>query len=371
MLLCNYFGQGALLLGSNAPEDIFHPFYGLTPKAMLYPMAALATVATIIASQSLISGAYSLTQQAIQLGFCPRMRIVHTSHRTRGQIYMPDVNHALMIGCLALVLAFKNSSGLAAAYGIAVTATMGITSIIYFCVATWRWNWPLWKSLPPVALFCFFDFTYLGANLLKVLDGGWITLAVAVTICILMSTWKRGRAEVAARREGAAAPISIFIEDVQRMRPPRVAGTAVFMSISEHGIPTALLHHYKHNKMLHDTVILLTIKSTQTPVVPDDDRVTIDDLGERFYRVIAWYGFMETPNVPKILRLAGEQGLITSMEETTFFLGKESILATGPAGMMPWRKKLFAYMSQNASQPTNFFSIPPTRVIQLGAMVEL
>ena len=368
-LLLNYFGQGALLLSD--PTTAQNPFFQMVPDLLLYPLVALATVATIIASQAMISGAFSLTQQAIQLGYCPRMHIVHTSGQERGQIYIPLVNQALMIGCLGLVLFFRESSRLAGAYGIAVTATMTITSIAYFLVITRTWRWSPLKASILLALFLVFDASYLGANLLKLADGGWITIAIALGISVLMSTWKRGRAELAAQSLTTRLPIEIFIGDVGTFKPHRVPGTAVFMTLNDQGTPITLLHHFKHNKVLHESVLLLTIQSAQSPTVPESERVQVTALEHGFYRVVARYGFMETPHVPDVLRLAEAQGVQADPASTTFFLGRETILPSGRAPMAEWRKRLFSFMSRNAGRPTTFFGIPPSRTVELGAMVEL
>lgn len=368
-LLLNYFGQGALLLTD--PATAANPFFQMVPEFLLYPLVALATVATIIASQAMISGASSLTQQAIQLGYFPRMHIVHTSGQERGQIYIPLVNQALMLGCLGLVLFFRESSRLAGAYGIAVTATMTITSIAYFLVITRTWRWSPFRAGILLALFLIFDASYLGANLLKLADGGWITIAIALAISVLMSTWKRGRAELAAQSLTTRLPIEIFIGDVGTFKPHRVPGTAVFMTLNDQGTPLTLLHHFKHNKVLHETVLLLTVRSTQSPTVPESSLVEVTALDQGFYRVVAQYGFMETPHVPDVLRLAQAQRVQADPASTTSFLGRETILPSGKARMAEWRKRLFSFMSRNAGRPTTFFGIPPSRTVELGAMVEL
>ena len=366
-LLLNYFGQCALLL--NNPGASFHPFYGLVPIELLYPMVALATIATVIASQALISGAFSLTQQAIQLGFCPRIQIVHTSAEVKGQIFIPAVNYALMIACLLLVLSFKESGRLAGAYGLAVTATMSLTSGLYLVAAIYVWRWPMWKALPPVGLFLLFDLSYFGANLFKILDGGWITLVVAVVITVVFTTWKKGREELKQRLLADRLPLDAFLSDLSRHRLPRVRGTAVFMTLSPEGAPPALLHHVKHNHILHDHVVLLTIQSADVPAVADDQRVRLEDLGQGFYRLTALYGYMETPNVPRIMNLAAKCGLPVEPTKTSFYLGRETLLTTGTSRMMRWRKAIFAFMSRNAANPTTFFGIPPNRVVELGAQI--
>ncbi|MHC1728451.1 MAG: potassium transporter Kup [Syntrophobacteraceae bacterium] len=368
-LLLNYFGQGALLLEN--PELASNPFYGVVPRFILYPMVALATMATVIASQAMISGVFSLTQQAVQLGFLPRVRIVHTSSETRGQIYVPQMNWALMLACIGLVLIFGNSSRLAGAYGIAVTATMGITSVLYFFLVVRGWRWPLWKAVPLVALFLAFDLAFFGANLLKVLDGGWFTIAIAICVTIVMITWRDGRAALARRMLQTRMMIEPFVKDVAERLPYRVPGTAVFLTVSADITPLALLHFYKHAHVLHEKVILLSIKSVDEPSIPRDERLHIDELGQGFYRLVALYGFMEKPDVPEIMRLASEKGLTTEPATTTYFLGRETLLTTGPAEMMLWRKNLFAAMSRNAQSAMAYFNIPVDRVVKLGIQISL
>jgi KUP system potassium uptake protein len=368
-LLLNYFGQCALLL--DHPEAGFNPFYGLVPTQALYPMVALSTMATVIASQALISGVFSLTQQAIQLGFSPRVRIVHTSAEVKGQIYIPGVNYALMLACLALVLFYRESSRLAGAYGLAVTATMGLTSALYLVAAIYVWRWSLWKALPPVVLFLLFDLSYFGANLFKIIDGGWITLVVAILITTIFTSWQKGREEVRKQLYSGLLPLDAFLADLERHKLPRVRGTAIFMTISPEGTPPTLLHHVKHNHMLHEHVVLLTVQSADVPVVADEDRLRVEHLPLGFYRLVAWYGYMETPNVPKILRLAACYGLPLEPAKTTFYLGRETLLTTGRSAMRGWRKTLFAFMSRNAANPSTFFGIPPNRVVELGTQIQL
>ena len=368
-LLCNYFGQGAALLDNLGLA--VNPFYGLVPRAFLYPMVALSTMASIIASQAMISGVFSLTQQAIQLGCCPRLRIVHTSAKTRGQIYVPEVNHALMVACIGLVLGFRGSSGLAGAYGIAVTADMTITSIVYFFVLWKIWHWSLWRAALLVSVFLTFDLTYFGANLLKVVDGGWITLAVAASLAIAMATWKDGRRMLQERILSARLPAEAFMEDIARTGPVRVPGTAVFMTISPVGIPPVLLHNYKHNRVFHEQVVLLSIVAVGVPTVPPEERLQLEPMGHGFYRLIAHYGFMETPNVPNIMRGAEGLGLKIIPEITSYYLGRETLLTTGKSKMHHWRKALFAFMSRNTPTPTTYFGLPPGRVVELGVQVEL
>ena len=369
-LLLNYFGQGAYLLQNPDITDI-NPFFALAPKGLLYPLVALATVSTIIASQAMISGVYSLTQQAVQLGFTPRMRIVHTSEKAKGQIYIPTVNWMVMIACLTLVLVFRESSRLAAAYGFAVTASMTITSTMYFQVTRIKWNWPLGQSLALLLLFLFFDSSFLAANMLKVVDGGWITMCIATAILVAMVTWRDGRALLAKHYELMRLPTDVFLNDLANYSPQRTAGTAVFMTINPEGIPHTLLHHLKHNEALHERVLLFSILSAGTPTVPAEEQVSLEDLGQGFYRIKAHYGFMESPNMPKLLELLGRKGLEIDIYTTSFFLGRETLFPTGTSPMARWRKHLFIFMSRNAWNATSFFKVPPDRVVELGNQVEI
>ena len=367
-LLFNYFGQGALLLGH--PELNVNPFYGLVPRPILYPMVGLSTIATVIASQALISGVFSLTQQAIELGFCPHFLIVHTSRVIRGQIYMPAVNYTLMIACLGVVIGFGESSSLAGAYGIAVTGTMTITSILYLIVITRVWRWSLWMAVPLVTVFLVFDISYFGANLLKVKEGGWFTLLAAALFTIAMTTWRKGRSELIHKFE-TRIPLKLFLDDVARQNLPRVQGTAVFMSLTPEGTSPVLLQNLKHNKILHEKVVLLSILPTDVPTVPASERVKVEDLGQGFYRVVAYNGFMQRPNVPEIMKLASNLGLPIDEAETTYYLGRVSLFTTGDSKMMRWRKVLFAFMSRNAGTPAAYFGLPANRVVELGAQIQL
>ncbi len=368
-LLLNYFGQGALLLRD--PSVAANPFYAMVPRALLYPMVGLATFATVIASQALISGAFSLTRAAVQLGYMPRVHIVHTSGKEEGQIYIPEVNYGLMIACIALVLGFQESSRLAAAYGIAVTMDMVITSLVFYYVIRKAWGWQLWKAVPLTLLFLSFDVSYLGANLFKFLDGGFVPVLIAIALFTVMTTWKRGRGELAARVKSGILPLGLFLEDVERRKPHRVDGTAVFMFSDPHGTPPALLHHLKHNQVLHEQVVLLSILAEDVPTVASAERVTLEKLPENFYRLQARYGFMETPNVPDVLRRAWRLGLTTDPATTSYFLGRESLLTTGTSRMMRWRKELFAFLSKNARTATAYYGLPPGRVVELGMQIDL
>jgi KUP system potassium uptake protein len=367
-LMLNYFGQGALLLGD--PAAASNPFYLLAPPSFQWPLLAIATAAAIVASQALISGAYSLTQQSIQLGYSPRMQIVHTSENQAGQIYIPEINNALMIGCLILVVAFKSSTALTAAYGIAVTGAMAITSVLFGVVARTRWEWPLNNVLFLVGAFLLVDLSFLAANVVKVKDGGWVPLAIAIAIYTLMSTWKRGRMQLGAIQEQNALPLETFLSSISRNPPLRVRGTAVFMTSTPEGAPVVMLHHLKHNKMLHETVILLSVQTRGVPHVNENDNVSIETLGEGFHRVIATFGFMDSPNIPEVLARASKQGIPVPPMDTSYYLGRERLVLTGVAKMSRPRKKLFALMSRNARSATEFFQIPPNRVVELGAQIE-
>jgi KUP system potassium uptake protein len=368
-LLLNYFGQCALLLEN--PQATHNPFYELVPRVLLYPMVALATSATIIASQAMISGVYSLTQQAVQIGYCPRLQIVHTSGETKGQIYMPWVNTVMMIGCLGLAVAFKESSRLAAAYGIAVTGTMGITTLIYYYVARYNWNWPLWKVLGPVGLFLFFDLAYFGSNMLKFVDGGWFTVSVAGLLAVVMITWRDGRAALARQFEYARAPVDVLLRDIETYKLVRTPGTGAFLSVSPTGVPIVLLHHLKHTDALPERVILLSIISVDAPYVSRKNRLIWEELGLGLHRIVARYGFMQTPNVPEIFAIASAQGLELDLYATSFYLGRETLLTSGGTKMASWRKSLFAFLSRNAWNVSTYFGIPPRRVVELGAQVEV
>ncbi len=368
-LLLNYFGQCALVLHN--PQAANNPFYELVPRVLLYPMVALATAATVIASQAMISGVYSLTQQASQIGYCPRLHIVHTSSETRGRIYLPWVNTMMMVGCLALALTFRESSRLAAAYGIAVTGTMAFTTLLYYYVTRYNWGWLAWKALLLTGIFLFFDVSYFSANLLKFIDGGWFTISVALLLSVVMITWRDGRAILARRFEDERVPMEVILDDIKKYKLVRTPGVAVFLSISPVGTPRVLLHYLKHTESLPKKVILLSIVSGNTPYVPRRKRLSITHLGQGFHRVIAKYGFMQTPKVPEILETATEQGLELDTYSTSFYLGRESLLRTGVGKMAAWRKALFVFLSRNAWNVATHFGIPPNRVVELGTQVEI
>ena len=368
-LLLNYFGQGALLLED--PAAAAQPFFLLAPGWALVPLVLLATAAAIIASQALISGAFSLTQQAIQLGYCPRMDIDHTSHHEMGQVYVPQVNWALMVSTIIVVIGFGSSTALAAAYGIAVTLTMVITAILLQSVATERWGWPPVVAYGVTGLFLIIDLAFFGANALKIAHGGWLPLVIGGLLFTLMTTWKTGRRIVAERLTARAVPIEQFLTTVAEVPPARVPGTAVFMTAQPKGTPPALAHNLRYNKVLHEHVVTLMVTTQPVPHVPPNDQATVRPLGQGVFEVIVRYGFMEDPNVPEALVRACEQGLILDEDDITYFLGRETLIVSKNPGMAMWRERLFAIMTRNAVRATTFFRLPPERVVELGVQVEL
>ena len=367
-LILNYLGQGALLLLDPTVE---HPFFLLAPSWGLLPLVALSTAAAIIASQALISGSFSITRQAIQLGLAPRLEVEHTSVHEMGQIYVPQVNWALMFATVIIVIGFGSSSALAAAYGIAVTLTMVITVLLLYVVMTERWRWPKPAAIALTATFLLIDVSFLGANALKILQGGWVTLAVALLLFTLMTTWRTGRRLVAERLTARAIPLDAFVATVAAVRPVRVPGTAVFMTAQPTGTPPALVHNLQYNKVLHEHVIVLTVSTAQKPHVPPDERVSIERLPHGLFNVRVQYGFMEDPDVPEALAQAREQGLALDTDDLTYFLGRETIILTRRKGMAIWREKLFVLMARNAVRATAFFRLPPERVVELGVQVEM
>jgi len=368
-LLLNYFGQGALILRD--PAGAANPFFMLAPRLLLYPLVILATAAAIIASQALISGAFSLTQQAVQLGYSPRVNIIHTSKTEEGQIYIPEVNRALMIGCLLVVLGFRSSSALGAAYGIAVTGTMAITTLLFYVLARSRWNWSLLQAGSLTAFFLVIDLAFFGSNALKFLHGGWVPIIIGIAIFTLMTTWYSGRRTVNKLLTKQSFPIDIFLSNVASGKPVRVPGTAVFMTSDNKGAPLVLLHHLKHNKVLHEQVVLLSILPAGVPEIPETERISITEMAEGFWRVMARYGFMETPDVPDVLARCTEAGLVTKPLQTTYYFGRESLIIDdgSKSRMARWRKQLFIFMSRNSRSATEFFQIPPNRVVELGAQL--
>jgi len=369
-LLLNYFGQGALLL--DHPELADQPFYALAPEWMLFPLVVLATAATIIASQAMISGAFSLTRQAIQLGYAPRLKIVHTSSEEIGQVYVPEVNRFLMFATVAVVLGFRSSDALVAAYGVAVTATMVISTLLFAFLVRERWRWPLYGMIPPVALFLALELSFFGASLLKIAHGAWFPLVVATAIFALMTTWKRGRNGLRHQLNQRAIPLQEFMQLLSKQDIPRVDGTAVFLNSEADAVPPSLLHNLKHNRVLHEKVTLLTALTEEVPRVEPERRIEILDLGQGFTRLVARYGFMENPSVPQILAAASARGLDLPVRDVSFFLSRERLLPRRRASFIArWRNQLFAYMSRNALGATAYFDIPPDRVVEIGAQVEI
>jgi KUP system potassium uptake protein len=373
-LLLNYLGQGALLIQNPeiASNSSFNPFYQLCPNWSLYPMVGLATAAAIIASQALISGTYSITMHAIQLGYMPRLIIEHTSEHERGQIYMPQVNFALMIACIGLILGFKSSENLASAYGVAVTLTMVTTTLLFFFASQRVFGWSRWHASLVSGGMLLVELPLAGANLLKIPQGGWFALLIAGAMFLIMSTWKTGRRLVWERLRVSAMPAIKFIADMAKKDPLRVAGTAVYMASSPHTTPMALLHNLKHNKVLHKRVVFFTICVDEDPVVDKAHRLEVERMEAGFWRVQAHYGFMETPNVQAILRQCAEHDLEFQEMETTFFLSRETVIPKADnGGMNIWQERLFAIMVRNALSATAYFRLPANRVVELGMQVEI
>lgn len=368
-LLLNYFGQGALIISH--PESISHPFYHMVPTWGLYPLVILATVATIIASQAVISGAFSLTRQAVQLGYLPRLKVEQTSETQFGQIYMPAINWILMIACIGLVLGFRSSSNLASAYGVAVTTDMVFTTLLFAVVARTRWKWSRWAVGFMGAALLTIDLSFWGANLPKIPTGGWFPLVIAGIMFVVMTTWKRGRKILGKRLSEKIISHEDFIQKVHEYNPQRISGTAVFMDSNPKGTPQALLHNLEHNKVLHERVVLLTLLSEDIPHIKEEERIEIKSLGENIYRINARIGFAEDPNVPELLEQCQTDGKTFEIEQTTFYLGRETMLATAKPGMAIWREKLFAWMSRNARRAASYFSIPSDRVVEIGTQIEL
>jgi KUP system potassium uptake protein len=372
-LMLNYLGQGAMILAATPAEAlqlVRNPFFLMASEQVRFPLVILATVATVIASQAVISGAFSVTQQAIQLGFIPRLRIIHTSSSAAGQIYIPSINWALMVMVMVLVMMFRSSSNLAAAYGIAVSGAMMIDSCLIGVVLFSLWKWKPWFGIPVLAALLLVDFAYLAANLTKVPDGGWFPLLMGFVIFTLLTTWARGRALMIARMREATMPVDVFVRSAAGSAT-RVPGTAVFMTSSAHGVPHALLHNLKHNKVLHERVILLTVKIEDVPYLDQSKRLFLEDLGQGFWRLVVRYGFMDDPDVPAALARTTECGPSFKMMETSFFLARQTLIASPRPGMALWREKLFAWMLRNAESAMEFFRLPTNRVVELGSQVEI
>lgn len=367
-LVLNYYGQGALLL--NNPDAIQSPFYLLAPGWALIPMVILATAATVIASQAVISGAFSVARQAVQLGYLPRMKIIHTSDQEAGQIYVPFTNWTIYLAVIALVFGFQSSSNLAAAYGIAVAGTMLISTILVSFVALRAWRWSPWLALPLLGALLLIDTVFFFANATKIMQGGWFALAIGLVSFITLTTWRRGRQLLFQKMESLTVPLDLFIRSIKKESLHRVSSTAVYLTSRPEDVPSALLHNLKHNEVLHTRNVLVTVLTAEVPYVPDQERVEIIDLGWGFYRVSVRYGFMDQPDLPKALAACGEKGLAFELERTSFFLSRE-VVTPKLARMMRWRELLFISMLHNAQNATDFFHIPANRVVELGTLVEI
>ena len=368
-LILNYFGQGALLLAD--PTTVENPFYHMGPDWLLYPQIGLSTMATVIASQAVISGAFSVSQQAMQLGFIPRIAVQYTSEKTQGQVYLPGVNWGLFLAVVILVLGFKSTNNLAAAYGIAVTGDMVITSILATFVAAKSWGWGWTKAVALFAVFLAVELTFLFANVLKIPDGGWFPLAAGALVFLLMSTWKRGAALMSERTIGESIELDTFIDALLISEPVRVTGTAVFMTSDNAKVPNSMLHNLMHNKVLHDRVLVASVKVFDVPYVPEIDRVEISAMKGGFYQVTVQYGFKDEPDIPHALSLCAEQGVSFDLMETSFFLGRATLIPKMGSQMAFWREKIYVFMYRNASSATSFYKIPTNRVVELGTQVVL
>jgi KUP system potassium uptake protein len=368
-LVLNYFGQGALLLAD--AKAIVNPFYLLAPSWALIPLVVLATAAAVIASQAVISGAFSIARAAVQMGYCPRIAIRHTSERTIGQIYVPFINWTLLLAVALLVVGFQGSSALAGAYGIAVTMSMLIDSILIYFVMRRMWHWPSYLALAIAAPLALIDAAFLASNSLKIPDGGWFPLLIGGVVFTLLTTWKRGRKVLFERLSEDALPLKEFIQSIELAPPVRVEGTAVFLTSTPDRVPHALLHNLKHNKVLHERVVFLTVVTREIPFVAPDERIEVEELGCDFYRMLGHYGFKEDPDVPELMEEAGRVGFPFEMMETSFFVSRETLIASVRPGMARWRERLFSSMSKNAVKASDFFHVPANRVVELGTQVEL
>ena len=371
-LVLSYMGQGGMLLSN--PATAQNPFFLSAPSWSLYPLVGLATAATIIASQGLITAVFSLTSQAAQLGLSPRFKVLHTSSREIGQIYLPALNWVLMLACVALVLGFRSSTRLAAAFGLAVSGTMAITTLLFVAVARDRWKWGVARVTTIAGVFLLIDLAFLGANLLKIMDGGWIPLVIGAAVFVLLATWQRGRRllrHADALRKESAGDILPILESIAKGSAAHVSGTAVYMQGEPYGVPRTLLHNLKHNHVVHERIIFLTILTENVPFVANEARLAVTPLAEGFWRVVARYGFMDAPDAPHALELAAQHGLEYRKMETSYFLGRETIISSEKPGMARWRERLFAWMTRNASPATAYFGLPPNQVVELGAQVEI
>ncbi len=369
-LMANYLGQGALLL--HDPEAAVNPFYLLAPKWALYPLIVLASAATVIASQALISGVFSLTRQAVQLGYLPRMEIRHTSSAEIGQIYVPTVNWALLAATIVVVMEFGDSSSLAHAYGVAVTTTMVITTMLAFIVMKYLWKWHDAVSVPLTGLFIGVDLAYFSTNIVKLHEGGWLPLSIGIALLIVMTTWRRGREILGARLRELHVPLTVLQQDIRDNAIPRVKGTAIYLTASAKGVPGSLLHLLRYSRVIHERVILLTVETLEIPHVNVSEGIEVEELGEGFYRVLIRYGFMQSPDVPAALRLCESKGLKINPMDVTYVLGRETLIPSRKVkNMALWREQLFALISRAARQSMEFFNLPPSRVIEVGVQIEI
>ena len=366
-LLLNYLGQGALVLAY--PETRISPFYEMIPEAIFWPVLALATAATVVASQAVITGAFSVTQQAVQLGLLPRIDIRRTSETQAGQIYVPQVNMLLMAGVLLTLALFQNSSNLASAYGIAVSGTMFVNTLLLFVIIGAMWKRPWWQAALVAGGFAAIDLVFLSSNLLKVFQGGWFPLALSGGLVVIMWTWMRGAQILTDKTRRDSIQLTELTEILKARAPHRAPGTAIFLTSDPDVAPVALMHNLKHNKVLHEKNVILTVRTTETPRVKDEDRIKIEPVNEDFKKVVVAYGFMESPNLPKALGLCRKLGLKFDIMATSFFLGRRSVVPSAQSGMPLWQDRLFIYLMRNAANPTDFFKIPPGRVVELGTQV--
>lgn len=368
-LVLNYFGQGAFLLAE--PAEVGHPLFAMAPGWMRLPLVALATAAAVVVAQAIITGAYSLTLQAVQLGYFPRIKIRHTSPHDFGQIYIPAVNWALMFACILAILWFRSSSDLAAAYGVAIALDMVITSILFYALVRMRWGWNAWAALAVCGSFLTVEAAFLGANLTKILSGGWFPLAIAGTLFLLMTTWRRGRQLLSKRMRESLIPLELFLADLLSNPPIRVPGVAAFMSSNPVGTPPALRHNVAHNRVWHETVLIVCVETAEVPLVADAERIEVEEIGENFWRLSLKYGFMEKPDVPAGLAQVRHPRLHFDEKKVSYFLGRETLLSTNIPGMARWRERLFASMSRNGQSAMAYFRLPPDRVVEVGVQVQL
>ena len=368
-LLLGYFGQGALLLAD--PSAASNPFYAQVPRWAMAPVIVLALAATIAASQALIWRVFSLVQQAVQLGYFPRVTVARTPLQDEGLLYLPAINPILAVARRALVVGFRSATALAAAYGLAVTGSMTITSVVFYVVVTRAWRWSRWKAAPLLAAFLAVDLALLAGSAAKIVHGGWVSIVLGTALFTVMKTWHDGRRELGAVIRETLLPLPEFLDDIAHIQPVRVRGTAVFLASNAEGTPQALVHHFLHNRVLHDQVIILSVAARQVPEIPRERRLRVEHLGQGFHRVLAQYGFMQQPDVPRVLEQSFDHGLAVDLERTSYYLGRETLLPTGRSRMSRWRKILFAFLSRNARPATAYFHLPPDRVVELGMQVDL